>query len=156
MDALRDAAGISLRRVYGLYPSKDALVVAYLDWRDRRWRRWLRQAVVNLDSDQPVLAVFDALHTWFRSPDFRGCALVNATAELGGDAPGVRRQAKAHKRAVRRYLRELLRDADHPSADTAAAELMLIVDGAIVQASVAADGQAAMRAKDLARRLLAV
>lgn len=158
MDTLREEAGVSLRRLYRLYPSKGALVAGYLRWRDDRWRSWLRQRVEQRSAQPSArpLAVFDALAEWFADEEFRGCALVNASAELGHTIPAVRRQAEQHKRAVRAYLAELLREADHrkDNDDELAAELMLLVDGAMVQASIANDASAAQRAKSLARRLL--
>ena len=39
MDAIRAASGLPLKRSYQLYPSKDQLLLAVLDRRDRRWRR---------------------------------------------------------------------------------------------------------------------
>ncbi len=38
MDAIRAASGLPLKRIYQLYPSKDRLLLAFLDRRDRRWR----------------------------------------------------------------------------------------------------------------------
>lgn len=157
MDALREEAGLSLRRMYRLYPSKDALVAAYLHSRDVRWRRWLRESVEQRCSEpaQRPLAVFDALAEWFASEDFRGCALVNATAELGEAAPEARRQAARHKRAVRAYLAELLTGAGRPDdAQETAARLMLLIDGAIVEASLGADDRAITRARAIAAHLL--
>jgi AcrR family transcriptional regulator len=157
MDALREEAGVSLRRLYHLYPSKDTLIEAYVRRRDERWRAWLEARVERL-ADQPSerpLAVFDALAQWFSSDGFRGCALVNATAELGERTPAVRLEAERHKHAVRAYLVDLLRKADPPGdPDELASQLMLLLDGAIVQASIEADPNAARRARQIARQLL--
>lgn len=156
MDALREEAGVSLRRLYQLYPSKGALVEAYLRWRDERWRSWLRYSVEGCSelTERP-LAVFDALAEWFADEEFRGCALVNATAELGETTPAVRRQAERHKRAVRAYLAKLLSEAGHPGdPEESAAQLMLLLDGAIVQAGIAGETGAARRAKAMAQYLL--
>lgn len=38
IDEVRTAAGVSLKRLYQLYPSKQHLVAAYLDARDERWQ----------------------------------------------------------------------------------------------------------------------
>lgn len=38
MDAVRSASGVSLKRLYQLFPSKDALVLEFLRQRDVRWR----------------------------------------------------------------------------------------------------------------------
>jgi AcrR family transcriptional regulator len=156
MDALREEAGVSLRRMYQLYRSKDALVDAYLRWRDDRWRRWLRQSVEQRcpQAAGRPLAVFDALEEWFATDGFRGCALVNAAAELSARTPAVRRRAGAHKAAVRRYLATLLDQTGRRDAEDLAAQLMLLIDGAIVEASIGADPRSAQRAKAIAARLI--
>lgn len=158
MDALRQEAGVSLRHLYRLYPSKDILVAAYLRLRDDSWRSWLRESVEQrrLQPSERPLAVFDALAEWFADEEFRGCALVNASAELGQTTPAVRRQAEDHKRAVRVYLAELLRRAGGHGADAdeVAAQLVLLIDGATVQASIAGDAGAAERGKDMAQHVL--
>ena len=38
MDDIRAAAGIALKRIYGLFATKEELLVAVLQRRDRRWR----------------------------------------------------------------------------------------------------------------------
>lgn len=157
MDALREEADVSMRRMYQLYPSKDVLVRAYLRWRDDRWRNWLRRRVEQR-CPQPAerpLAVFDALAEWFADDEFRGCALVNASAELAETIPAVQRHAEHHKRAVRAYLAQLLNEAGHPDdAEETSAQLMLLIDGAIVQASIEGDANSARRARGIAQRLL--
>lgn len=45
MDRIRTASGVPLKRLYRVFPAKDALVEAYLDRRDRRWMASLRAAV---------------------------------------------------------------------------------------------------------------
>src|SRR5690242_18944671 len=99
MDDVRAAAGVSMRRLYQLYPSKEHLVAAYLDARDTRWRRRLADHVDAAGDDprERVLAVFDWLGLWFAEPDFRGCAFINAFGELGGSAPLVIAEVQRHK-----------------------------------------------------------
>lgn len=61
MDEIRAASGVSLKRLYALFPSKSALVHACLEARDARWRARLA-AYVDSRPGPPqdrVLAVFD-------------------------------------------------------------------------------------------------
>ncbi len=118
MDAVRTDAGVTLRRLYQLFPSKGDLVEAYLDRRDRRWLSALADHV-DATADTPaarVLAVFDWLADWFAQPGFRGCAFVNSYGELGATAPGVADAARRHKEALRDYLTGLATDAGAPAA----------------------------------------
>src|SRR3979490_2935576 len=68
--------GISKRALYNPFPSKDALIAAYL-------RRRFTQAPA---SDKPpieqILGTFDRLERGFASKGFRGCPFVNAVAAL--------------------------------------------------------------------------
>ena len=84
VDTVAAEAGISKRSLYDTFPSKDALVAAYL-----------RQRVQPLPaSDLPptaqVLALFDQLHVRFANGDFRGCPFVNAVTELAEDCETAR------------------------------------------------------------------
>lgn len=45
MDEIRSASGVSLKRLYRLFPAKEALVEAYLLRRDARWRAALARYV---------------------------------------------------------------------------------------------------------------
>ncbi|MEU2510619.1 TetR/AcrR family transcriptional regulator [Streptomyces syringium] len=153
MDAIRAASGVSLKRLYQLYPSKDSLVEAYLRRRDARWRDALeRYADARPAGAERVLAVFDWLHQWFEEPDFRGCAFVNSFGELGAGSPTVAAVARAHKDAFRRYLTGLVTAAGAPAA--VADQLALLAEGAIVTAAISGDAEPALRAKEAAHVLL--
>ncbi|MGX8909776.1 TetR/AcrR family transcriptional regulator [Streptomyces netropsis] len=153
MDAIRAASGVSLKRLYQLYPSKDSLVEAYLRRRDARWRDALaRYADARPAGAERVLAVFDWLHQWFEEPDFRGCAFVNSFGELGAGSKTVAAVARAHKDAFRRYLAGLVTGAGAPAA--LADQLALLAEGAIVTAAISGDAEPALRAREAARVLL--
>ena len=99
IDEVRAAAGVSMRRLYQLYPSKEHLVAAYLDARDVRWRGRVT-AHVDAAGDDPgarLLAVFDWLGLWFAEDDFRGCAFINAFGEIGGDSPLILAAVQRHR-----------------------------------------------------------
>ncbi|WP_433857444.1 TetR/AcrR family transcriptional regulator [Streptomyces kronopolitis] len=156
MDELRAAAGVSLKRLYGCFPAKQDLVEAYLRRRDDRWRTALA-GYVTQRAEAPgarPLAVFDWLHDWFSGPDFRGCAFVNSFGELGATSDGVARIARAHKRALRAYLTDLVRDAGSAEPDVLGVQLALLVDGAITTAAIAGEPSAARQARSAAAALL--
>ncbi|MBH5334092.1 TetR/AcrR family transcriptional regulator [Streptomyces pactum] len=154
MDAVRGAAQVSLKRLYQLFPSKEALVRAYLLRRDERWRADLARHVERRPAGTGrVLAVFDRLDVWFREPDFRGCAFINSFGELGATSEPVAEAARAHQRAVRAYLEHLVTEAGLPAA--VAAPLFLLVQGAITAAAVGGGPEPARQAEEAARTLLA-
>ncbi|MFJ1910916.1 TetR/AcrR family transcriptional regulator [Streptomyces sp. NPDC088147] len=149
MDDIRGASGVSLKRLYQLFPAKDQLVEAYLARRDLVWRRRLADRVDrHRDPEERILAVFDHLHAWFGEPDFRGCAWINAYGELGATSPRVAAQARAHKLAFKRYLAGLVADARLPP-DTAD-QLQLLAEGAMVTAAILDTAEPALRAREAA------
>ena len=151
MDELRTVSGLPLKRIYRLFPTKEALVVAMLDRRDRRWRASL---AAHLDAEpdprRRVLALFDWLGTWFAEPGFRGCAWVNAHGELGSSSRPIADAARAHKQAFRDQVVALVSPVDAPAAET----VYLLAEGAIVVAGIHGDPAAAARARTGARLLL--
>src|SRR5260370_13477499 len=76
VDAIAAEIGISKRTLYNHFPSKDALIVAYL-------RRRLRLVPTSTKPPaQQILDDFERLERAFAVEGFRGCAFVNAVAEL--------------------------------------------------------------------------
>ncbi|MFH8463222.1 TetR/AcrR family transcriptional regulator [Streptomyces sp. NPDC017991] len=153
MDDIRGASGVSLKRLYQLFPAKEQLVVAYLERRDLRWRQRLAEHVDgHADARRRVLAVFDWLGRWFREPDFRGCAWINSYGELGAVSEPVAAQVRAHKRAFKEYLGRLVDDAGLPAE--LAGHLYLLAEGAMVTAAVEQSAEPATRAARAARTLV--
>jgi AcrR family transcriptional regulator len=156
VDAVVAEAGVAKATLYHHFRSKDELVVAFLRRRDARWREWLSSAVERLAPNprNRPLAVFDALGEWFASDDFRGCAFINAAAEIADPAHPARAAVEDHKRLLAGYLDGLLREAGSadPAADAGA--VLLLVEGAIVSALIERDAAPAARARLAAARIL--
>jgi AcrR family transcriptional regulator len=154
MDAVRAASGVSLKRMYQLFASKEELVTAFLRRRDLRWRQSLAD-FVNREASVPddrVLAVFDWLYLWFSEPGYRGCAWVNAFGELGATSPAVAAEARRHKDAFKAYLDELVAGASRPKA--LAGHLWLLAEGAMTAAAISDSPQPAQEARTAAQLLL--
>ncbi|MEU3747869.1 MULTISPECIES: TetR/AcrR family transcriptional regulator [Streptomyces] len=154
MDALRTASGVSLKRLYQLFPSKDVLVEAVLRRRDGAVRDALAAYGARV-ADGPyerALAVFDWLGAWFAEPGFRGCAFINTFGELGGVAPNVTALARDHKEALRAYLAAQTDALGAPPA--LADQLALLANGAMVVAGITGSPEPAAQAKAAARVLL--
>lgn len=153
MDAVRNASGVSLKRLYQLFPSKEALVLQFLRRRDQQWRHALARYVdAHATPEQRVLAVFDWLHKWFSEPGYRGCAFVNSFGELGGISPEVADQARHHKQAFHDYVADLVAASGRPVE--LADQLVLLAEGAITAAAITGTPQPATQAHKAARLLM--
>ena len=153
MDDIRDTSGVSLKRLYQLFPNKERLVTAFLQRRDIRWRGGLTEYVTRFDDPRErLLAVFDWLHIWFTDPDYRGCAWINCYGELGATSSAVADETRTHKEGFRRILRELTAAAGHD--DDLAEQLLLLAEGAIVTAAITGDAATAHKARTAAEKLI--
>ena len=153
MDDIRNASGVSLKRLYQLFPGKEQLVTAFLQRRDVRWRQRLADHVDTYSRpDERILAVFDWLYGWFSEPGYRGCAWINSFGELGATSSAVAEEARNHKAAFKRYLNGLADDAGLPSSF--ADHLLLLAEGAMVTAAITGSPQPAHQAKEAVQLLL--
>jgi len=148
VDTIAAEIGISKRTLYNHFPSKNALIAAYLAGR-------FKQVPA---SDKPpveqILGTFDRLERGFAAKGFRGCPFVNAVAELGAEDRSVKKIAIAFKESRRIWFRDLLMQLEVADANGLATQLQLLVDGAIATDLVRNDPSAARAAKDAARVLL--
>ncbi|MCP3017147.1 TetR/AcrR family transcriptional regulator [Nocardiopsis dassonvillei] len=153
MDQLRDAAGVSLRRLYQLFPSKDDIVMAVLRRRRRIWAEGLDEHVDAAGTPrEKLLAVYAFLSDWFCEEDFRGCGFINAFAELGAVNSDVADIAREHKLSFQRYLGELVERIGVDSS--LAAQLALLAEGAQTTAAITGQAEAADRAREAAEVLI--
>jgi AcrR family transcriptional regulator len=129
MAEIRHRSGVSLRRLYEMYPTKADLVEGWLEHRHGSWTTWFETVVGDrIEAGADVVdAIFDTLSKWLTSSDFRGCGFVNALAETAELTPAHRAVIRGHKQSLIDFLATL---TPHGSA------LGVVVDGAIVQAAV--------------------
>ena len=156
IDKILAEAGVSKMTLYKYFKSKDELIIAALRRKDEQYRNWLMQEVerkAKLPYDR-ILAVFDALDTWFNQETFMGCVFVNAAAEYGDGNNPVHLVSAEHKRLICIYLTDLIRDAGYEEPEGLAEQLLLIIEGAIVSAHVIGERSVANKAKQTAIRLL--
>lgn len=153
MDALRSESGLSLKRIYAQYPGKDAIAVAMLDRRDRRWRGQL-EGFVNSQADpaRRPRAIFDWLSDWLSVEGYRGCAWINAYGELGANSPAVADAVRRHKQHLRDFIDRIVADAGGSSATGAA--IFLLLEGCLVTSGITGNTEAVEHARNAAALML--
>lgn len=153
MDALRSAAGVSLKRLYGLFPSKDAIVLAVLHRRHDQWTTRLTAHLETAESPRDkLLAIYDYLAVWFAGDEFRGCGFINAFGELGGVSPDVAALVREHKESFQTYVADLVHAAG--AAPELAPQLAILAEGAQSTAAIAGTVDAAHQARGAAEILI--
>jgi AcrR family transcriptional regulator len=126
VDTIVAELGISKKTLYRHFRSKSEMIEAYLRGRFRPLPE---------NSDKPpaeqILSNFAWLERSLSSKkEYRGCAYLNALAELGEDERESRDLAASFKESRRLWFRELLSKLDVDDPDTLATQLSLLVDGA--------------------------
>ena len=149
VDTIAAEAGVSKRTLYNHFPAKDALIVAYLQ------RRLRLIPTSDKPPAQQILEDFDRLERAFAGEGFRGCAFVNAVAELKDPKHAANAIALRFKEVRRQWFRELLVRAGVADPDPLSTQLQLLVDGAVAGALVRGDPSMARAAREAARVLLA-
>jgi AcrR family transcriptional regulator len=155
MDAVRTEAGVPLKRLYAAFPSKDALMIAVMQYQTGIWDSGIAAAAENASTpEQKLLAIFDFLDGWFRTDTFRGCGFINAFGELGASSPGVAEVAHGQKEAFQRYVQGLVSELGAPPA--LAPQLALLAEGAQTTAAISGVPDAAAHARAAAKTLIEV
>jgi len=148
VDTVAAEAGISKRSLYDTFPSKDALIAAYLRQRAQPLPASDQQPAAQ------ILALFDQLHARFAAGDFRGCPFVNAVTELAEDCEAARAIALDYKEQRRRHIATLMGRAGAPNPDSLASQIALLFEGAIASMLVRQDPAVALQARYAAQVLM--
>jgi AcrR family transcriptional regulator len=122
MDRLTSGAGISSRTLYKHIGSKNRLVAAVLNERDRRFMRSL-----HVDS---IDALFDALERWFATEGARGCLFLRTWGETGGDVAEVTEAMARHKQRLLSRIGEIVATEIGRRDDELAEQILILFEGA--------------------------
>ncbi len=155
-DEVIERAGVARATLYRHFATKNDLVLAVLELREKIWTHGLIEAQSEQRGNTPeeqLLAIFDVLHDWFQSRDgYEGCSFINVLLELGADHPAGRASI-AHIDNVRDIVRQRAVAARLHDVEDFAWSWHILMKGAIILAAVG-DPDAAHRAQKMARALI--
>ena len=156
VEAIAQAANVTKKTLYDQFGSKEALVADYLTARQRRWHTWLEARLEGLSPSERPLGAFDALQAWVEQAPRRGCAFVNAAAELAADQTG-HDVVVAEKAWMRDLYTRLVTDTGRTrlDAERLGSQLLMLHEGANVAYALNADDTAVTTARAAAQTLLA-
>jgi AcrR family transcriptional regulator len=157
VDAIIERSGVARQTMYRHFASKQDLVLAFLDRRERAWTEdWLLAESRRRASDpaQQLLAIFDIFDTWFREPEFEGCSFINVMLEHPDEGHPLHRAASDHLARIREFVADLASRAGVEDPEQFARQWHILMKGSIVAAGEG-DRDAALRARAIGELLLA-
>jgi AcrR family transcriptional regulator len=156
IDKILATAGLAKMTLYHHFASKEVLIVAVLEKRDATFRESFAAAIAGAEKGRAeLLAMFDAIEAWTRDPSFRGSLFDKAAAEYAEKDHPVKKAVLAHKGWLFGEVRRAAAASGAADPVKLAAELFLLIEGAVLAAAVTGDRTAARRAKAAAETLIA-
>ena len=151
-------AGVTKKTIFDRFHSKDALTATYLRRRDLLWRLRIRDQIESLglikDPKATILAAFDALREWVTDENPRGCAFVNALAEITcANHPGYEIICR-QKRWLSSFFETLAEQAGAIHPDRVSEQLTILYEGAMVANATGGFSCTVQTAKGMASDLL--
>lgn len=141
VDTLIKEAKVTKVTFYRHFPSKSLLILAYLHYRHEIWINWFETTLRrHLDEGEiPFDAISATLYEWFISPEFHGCAFINASAEAKSEdiESEIKAICRGHKIETKNMIALLTKIADERVVN----EITLLIDGAIIHAQMGMDSE---------------
>ena len=127
VEALRAGADVSLRTLYKYFPSREAMVVGALAYRDQAYGDWIAGGPGQ--GAEHVLYPLKRLGEWLEQVSSTGCLFLNALAAYP-DSDAIRQTVEGHKTRLQAQFRTRLLDAA-PGCDAEglSAALFLLHEG---------------------------
>ncbi len=155
VNELIERSGVAKATFYRHFPSKDSLVLAFLEQRDKQWTV---DAIVsearrrgNTPAEQ-LLAIFDVFGDWFLREDFEACSFINVLLEMGPAHP-LGQASIDYLAKIRGHVQVLAEEAGLARPEEFARSWHILMKGSIISATEG-DMQAAKRAQQMAGWLI--
>ena len=136
VDTIIKQAHVTKVTFYRHFPGKSLLILAYLNYRHELWMNDFVTALrLHLAEGQTTAQALSAtLQAWFMSPDFHGCAFINASAEAKSEEieSEIKEICRSHKQETKANIAALTHITDAQMLN----EIMILIDGAIIHAQM--------------------
>ncbi|MDT9409777.1 TetR/AcrR family transcriptional regulator [Corynebacterium rouxii] len=159
IDRILREADVAKASLYSLFGSKDALVIAYLQNLDEKWREQYYERTAEMGSpSEKILAFFDQCIDEEPLKDYRGSHFQNAANEYPRPETDSEREIVSvvmeHRRWCLETLTQLLTEKNGYPGTVQANQLMVFLDGGLAGCRLNRSVESLKTARDLAVQLL--
>lgn len=156
VDAILSDADVARRSLYQHFGGKDGLIAAALEDSARTDEAKYRAALESGGTDprRRVLAAFDALDKTISSPSFNGCRYVAAEHALTDRNHPAHAITRAYTERLHALFETELVNIGHPDPASAAEQLLVLIDGAMVVGVIRPGSHPARAVRPLVEHIL--
>jgi AcrR family transcriptional regulator len=156
VDALIEAAGVAKATFYRHFPTKDALILAWLQDPQTRWFDKVRASaeVAATTPTDIILRLFESVADWLETGDFVGCPYLNTSVEISDPAHPATDAVRDYLAEIGSYLEERVAAAGHADAAGLGRELHTLLAGSIALGVANRTSSFVIAARDAAAHLL--
>jgi AcrR family transcriptional regulator len=156
VDLVIDQAEIAKTSLYRYFPTKDHLIVAFLEREDVDfWSVW--DEVAARHGGKPMQEL-DAQMGWIgarlQRENYRGCPQINVAAEFAEHDHPARSVARLHMQTMQARLLEITRRLKVKQAEQLATQLAVLINGAFVSSDLLSQGDPAALLQHAVRALV--
>jgi len=156
VDAILEEADVARGSLYKHFGGKDNLIAETLrataETDLQRYREGLASGGDNPRSR--VLAVFDRIEETTTAKRFRGCRYAAAELALTDPRHPAHAVAREYKERLHGLFQSELEDLDHPAPAHGADQIVLLIDGVLIDAVTRPEIHPALAARELAEQIL--
>ncbi|MBV9231378.1 MAG: TetR/AcrR family transcriptional regulator [Chloroflexi bacterium] len=135
IDTIIERSGVAKMTLYRHFSSKNELINAFIEQTIEQFWAWFEQATCKYP-DSPraqLVAIFETLASIVVDPAFYGCSCLNAVVEFPELEHPVHQVALQFKQDLRDRFRDLGVQAGAQQPDILADQLLLLMNGALMQ-----------------------
>lgn len=138
-DTIIERSGVAKMTLYRHFSTKNELICAYIEQTiEDFWASF--EQVISEHPDSPkeqLVAIFESLASTVTEPTFYGCSCLQAVVEFPQPDHPAHQVAFQHKQDVRTHFRDLAAQAGAREPDLLADQLLLLMNGLLMQGRIA-------------------